>query len=179
MLNKEEINRLIKKHGLDDFKWFNASEIVVSRWVRFKCQFGCGSYGKKGCCPPHVPSLESCREFFSEYTDAVLIHFSGYFKNRKEHDKWCRQNDRQLLKLGNDLFHMGYYKSFVIVSSTCRMCRDCPEDDGVCKNRLASRPTAEALGVDVFATVRKLGYPIEVLKDYEQKANRYGFILIE
>ena len=37
----------------------------------------------------------------------------------------------------------------------------------------------EALGVDVFATVRKLGYPIEVLTDYNQEMNRYSFLMVE
>lgn len=42
-----------------------------------------------------------------------------------------------------------------------------------------SRPCLEALGVDVFATARKLGYPIEVLTDYKQEMNRYSFLMIE
>ena len=33
--------------------------------------------------------------------------------------------------------------------------------------------------MDVFATVRKLGYPIEVLIDYDQAMNRYAFLLVE
>ena len=37
----------------------------------------------------------------------------------------------------------------------------------------------ESLGVDVFATVRKLGYPIDVLSSYDQEMNRYAFLMIE
>jgi predicted metal-binding protein len=42
-----------------------------------------------------------------------------------------------------------------------------------------ARPTPEALGVDVYSTVRKANYPIQVLSDYSQMMNRYAFILIE
>jgi len=35
------------------------------------------------------------------------------------------------------------------------------------------------MAIDVFATVRKLGYPIEVLKDYSEEMNRYAILLIE
>jgi hypothetical protein len=42
-----------------------------------------------------------------------------------------------------------------------------------------SRPTPEAMSVDVFATVRQVGYPIEVLSDTSQKMNRYSFLMIE
>jgi hypothetical protein len=33
--------------------------------------------------------------------------------------------------------------------------------------------------VDVFATVRQVGYPIEVLTDVTAPMNRYAFLLIE
>jgi hypothetical protein len=35
------------------------------------------------------------------------------------------------------------------------------------------------MAVDVFTTVRKLGYPIEVLTDPAQTMNRYAFLLID
>jgi len=35
------------------------------------------------------------------------------------------------------------------------------------------------MGVDVFATARQYGYPIEVLRDRSQVMNRYAFLLIE
>jgi hypothetical protein len=35
------------------------------------------------------------------------------------------------------------------------------------------------LGIDVYATVRSLGYPIEVLADLTQTMNRYAFLLVE
>jgi len=35
------------------------------------------------------------------------------------------------------------------------------------------------MAVDVFETVRKIGYPIEVLYDYSQEMNRYAFLLIK
>jgi hypothetical protein len=33
--------------------------------------------------------------------------------------------------------------------------------------------------LDVFTTVRLLGYPIEVLSRYDQPMNRYAFLLVE
>jgi hypothetical protein len=35
------------------------------------------------------------------------------------------------------------------------------------------------MAVDVFSTVRKIGYPIEVLPDTDQTMNRYAFLMIE
>ena len=32
--------------------------------------------------------------------------------------------------------------------------------------------------VDVFTTVRGVGYPIEVLFEYDQEMNRYAFLMV-
>jgi hypothetical protein len=37
----------------------------------------------------------------------------------------------------------------------------------------------EACGIDVFATVRANGFPIEVVRDDSSDQNYYGLILIE
>jgi predicted metal-binding protein len=58
-------------------------------------------------------------------------------------------------------------------------CDGCPGKLEKCKDPKKARPTPEALGVDVYATVRQIGYPIEVLSDYSQTMNRYAFLLIE
>jgi len=33
--------------------------------------------------------------------------------------------------------------------------------------------------VDVYSTARMLGYPIQVVKDYQDEMNRYGMLLVE
>jgi hypothetical protein len=37
----------------------------------------------------------------------------------------------------------------------------------------------EACGIDVFATARANGFPIEVVEDYCCDENRYGVVLID
>jgi len=42
-----------------------------------------------------------------------------------------------------------------------------------------ARPSMEACGIDMYATVQANGYPIEVVKDYSDDADYYGLVLIE
>jgi len=37
----------------------------------------------------------------------------------------------------------------------------------------------EASGIDVFATARNAGYPIEVVRDRDCDQNHYGIVMIE
>jgi predicted metal-binding protein len=61
----------------------------------------------------------------------------------------------------------------------CRLCVKCSGERATCTNKNDARPGPESLAVDVFSTVRSVGYPIEVLTGYDQEMNRYAFLLIE
>ena len=41
-----------------------------------------------------------------------------------------------------------------------------------------ARPAPEAMAVDVFSTVRRFEFPINVRTDYDQKMDRYAFLMV-
>ena len=176
-LNKVE--SIIGENGYEDFRWVSGEDVVVSQWPRFKCMFGCPTYGKKGTCPPSVPSIVECREFFKEYKQIAVIHLNKKLDHPDDRKEWSKKTNIDLLKLEKAAFLSGYPKAFLLFMDECRICEDCPGSRFECKNLQLARPCPEALGVDVFATVRKMGFPIEVLTDYEQEMNRYSFLMVE
>ena len=178
-MDKVEISKKVKSLGFNDYKWIDANDIIVENWVRFKCMFGCSSYGVKASCPPQVPSIQECREFFSEYHAAVLIHVRKQLKNPEDKDKWGNEINMDLIKLERDVFLSGYHKAFVMFIDECRLCYECALSRTECHYKKEARPCPEALGVDVFATARRYNYPIDVLKDYSNEMNRFAILLVE
>ena len=75
--NRQTLDTIFKEKGYSDYKWIDPQKIIVSQWVRMKCKFGCGEYGRGGACPPNTPSVAECEQFFIEYSDAVILHFEG------------------------------------------------------------------------------------------------------
>jgi predicted metal-binding protein len=175
----EAIKSLIVEHGCDDYRWIDPQEIVVAQWVRLKCQFGCGEYGKAACCPPNTPSVDECERFFREYREALVFHFSTTVDQPEDRHAWTRKINKQLLKLERDIFLAGYRKAFLLFMDTCTVCSECAGVREQCKKPRKSRPSPEAMAVDVFATVRKVGYEVEVLSDYSQPMNRYAFLMVD
>lgn len=157
----------------------NAKDIVVSQWVRMKCTFGCRSYGKSGCCPPNVPSVRECREFFASYNTAVLFHITKQVDKPEDRIPWSKETNKQLLSVEKEVFLAGNYKAFLLFMDECRLCAKCTGTRVECRNPTEARPSPESLSVDVFETVRKQGYPIDVLADYKREMNRYAFLLLE
>ncbi len=141
--------------------------------------FGCTSYGKKGSCPPQVPSVEECRAFFGEYDQAVIFHLAKEVEKPEDRVAWSREISKELLKVEREVFWTGYHKAFMLFMDECRLCKGCTGTREACVNKEDSRPGPESLAVDVFSTVRSVGYPIEVLSSYDQEMNRYAFMLVE
>jgi predicted metal-binding protein len=86
-------------------------------------------------------------------------------------------------ELEQHAFYQGYYKSLAFAAYPCIYCDECvaEQSEGVvdislkraCRHAERVRTSMEAVGVDVFATVRKLGLPIEVIPC---EGNVYGMI---
>ena len=179
MENKNKLEGIFLKHRFKNFKWIDPKEIVTAQWVRMKCIFGCNEYGRNASCPPNAPDLQECERFFQEYSQAVVFHFEKAVDKPEDRHAWTKKINNKLLKLERDIFLSGFRKAFLLFLDSCGICDSCTEKRKDCKEPKLSRPTPEAMAVDVFTTVRSIGYPIEVLSDYSQKMNRYAFLFIE
>ena len=173
------VEKIFRDLGFDDFRWISGGDVVVEEWVRMKCIFGCGAYGKSGCCPPNVPSVAECRVFFQNYSRIAVFHVAKRVAKPEDRFDWSREMNRKLLDVEKAVFLAGNHKTFLLFMDECRLCPVCPGIRAECKNPKLARPSPESFAVDVFTTVRKVGYPIDVLGDYKSEMNRYAFLLIE
>ncbi|MBV7276853.1 DUF2284 domain-containing protein [Clostridium sp. PL3] len=178
-MDKEKLEEFFNQYGFTDFKWVNTNDIIVAQWVRFRCVFGCPSYGKRCTCPPNVPNIEECKKMISEYKDIVVFHLEKQLEKPEDIKAWSRDTILKLLNLEKEIFLSGYYKTFLISFDSCKICESCIGNRIECRNPKMVRPGADAFGIDVYSTVRNIGYPIHVLKEYGEAMNRYAFLLIE
>lgn len=140
--------------------------VETGSWVRWKCRFGCGGYGASIVCPPHTPPPEETRRMLDEFRRAVL--FEGPPGEVK----------RIAARLERELFLAGHYKAFGLGSGPCSLCRRCTFDEG-CRHPDEARPAMEACGIDVYATVRKHGFTIDVVREASDPQHYFGLVLID
>lgn len=147
-------------------KVIDPATAITAAWVRWKCQYGCGGYGSSLCCPPHSPTPEQTRALLDCYQRAILVH--------------CKpgQNVKALVvALERELFLAGHYKAFGLGAGPCMLCDECSLQE--CRHAYQARPAMEACGIDVYATARGNGFPIEVVTDRECEQNYYGLVLVD
>ena len=80
--------------------------------------------------------------------------------------------------LERELFLAGYYRAFGLGAGPCELCKSCAFDEG-CHHPYKARPAMEACGIDVFATVRKHGFPLEVVRKRDDEQHYYGLVLMD
>ncbi len=158
--------------GLDGARVIEPRSVVTADWVRMKCQFGCGGYGLRLCCPPHTPTPEVTRRVLDSYQKAILLH------RRLKKGQMTKELNQGVVRLEREVFLDGYYKAWSMGSGPCRLCEKC-DSSGFCQHGYEARPSMEACGIDVFKTARENGFPIKVVRTKDEERNCYGLILVE
>lgn len=162
-----KICALAEKNGAKRAKIISAKTIAVEPWVRWKCRFGCDGYGQTLMCPPFSPAVEETRAVIASYKKAILIHGDAH-----------ADITRISVALEREIFLSGYYKAFGFGAGPCLLCKTC-NVNGSCRHPGQARPSMESCGIDVFKTARTNGFRIEVVKNYDCRANYFGLVLIE
>ena len=175
---KSTLDALLHEEGYTDYKWIDPRQIVVAQRVRMKCMFGCGEYGHCATCPPNTPSVAECERFFNEYSHGILLHFEGQMEKPENRHAWSRKINAGLVKLERAVFLSGFELAFQLFMDSCTFCKECSQERATCTQPRMARPSPEAMAVDVYATVRQWGYPIEVRRDYQQKMDRFAILLV-
>jgi len=159
-----------KMSGVIDACIICPADIETAEWVKLKCWFGCDGYGQCLVCPPYTPSAEQMRKVLDCYNRAILIHFAPGAEPRIK---------AIVFELERSIFLQGAWKALGLGAGPCYFCEECPVEEGHCLQSERARPSMEACGIDVFTTVRKAGYPIEVVRTRRQYPNYYGLILVD
>ena len=157
---------MAKELGAIAAKVVSPRNVRTGSWVRWKCQFGCGGWGTSLCCPPHAPTPEQTRRVLDEYTRAVLFEAAR------------GEAKRIAVELERKLFLSGCYKAFGLGSGPCRLCQSCALEEG-CRHADQARPAMEACGIDVYATARRHGFTIHVVRTHADPQHYFGLVLVE
>lgn len=151
--------------------------VVTAEWVRLKCQFGCDGYGQCRTCPPDSPTPGQTRRVLDEYSRAILLRV-GPHAIYDEHDEHYVALRRAAVDLERELFLAGYHKAWSISNGPCDVCETCDKDKP-CLDPAHARPSMEACGIDVFATVRAAGWEIEVVRDRDDEYRFFALVLVD
>jgi predicted metal-binding protein len=151
-----------------------AEWVQIDERVRLKCSVSlCPNYDKSIHCPPHTPSTEFMRKALSRYSHAILFaldiipveNFSVRSIQRHGAADWTRKTFEIVGTLETLAFGSGYYLAMGFSQGSCRKALCGQEkclvlEGGSCPYPLKSRPSMEAVGMDVYGLVTRVGWEI-------------------
>ncbi|KPK58314.1 MAG: hypothetical protein AMK73_09355 [Planctomycetes bacterium SM23_32] len=143
------------------------ADVVTAEWVRMKCRFGCGGYGRCLTCPPYSPTPRQTRRLLDDYATAYLIWWGADHPSRGD-----------LAEIERQTFLAGWYKALMLASGPCGLCDPCPLEHP-CRYPYQARPAMEACGIDVYETAHRAGFPLRVVTCREDTPNFYSLLLVE
>jgi len=159
--------------GADEAKAIRARDVVAADWVRLKCQFGCGGYNKRLCCPPYTPAPETTRRVLGEYRRALIYSYRPHDDRRRR-----RKMGRLLANIERAAFLDGHYKAFGMGAGPCRFCAEC-DTSRRCRFPYLARPSLESCGVDVYATCRNAGIELRVVTRLDETPKYVCVVLVD
>ncbi len=149
-----------------------ANYVEIDERVRLKCQMPpCGHYGRCANCPPHTPDPDYMRKALNRYHWAVLFKFDvknvedftdleRYYPHGQKYQRSTTQTAAAIESLA---FGDGYCFALGFGSGSCRdtLCDAMPckaLDSGRCQFLLRSRPSMEAVGINVCGVIERVNW---------------------
>jgi len=184
--------------GASQAKIIQTSEIPVDERVILKCRIPrCFDYGTNANCPPNTLSPSEFRELLKKYTLAllfiidvppeVIVRGKATINDRVT----AYKNVFKIVsKVESQAFYDGHYLAFGLAAGSCRQ-NYCLQHENCqalenkrCRFSLLSRPSMEAVGIDVFRLVAAAGwdiYPIgsAIKPQHVPKGTLSGIVVVQ
>lgn len=189
--DKENIIVLIQtalEAGATEALFIGAENIIVDDRVRLKCFVPlCRHYGDL-VCPPNVPTPDEFRKYLSLYRFGIMLSTQyvnppkpASLVDSKDVSREIRKKSVDLsdilLKLEAVSLQKGYRFAAGFTGGSCFYCEECVKTGGECKTPYKARPSMEAVGVDVVATLGNIDMNLEF--PVSDKVKWWGMLLVD
>ena len=173
----QDLERYVQKAlemGASHAAVIKAEEIPVDERITLKCQIPrCFGYGAGANCPPNTMKPAELRELLQKYHWAVVFTLDVppevIVRNKatvKERVSAFQKIYKMVSEVESLAFYDGHYLAFGFGAGSCRH-TFCGQQDSClalegkrCRFSLLSRPSMEAVGIDVYQLVARRGWDI-------------------
>lgn len=180
-VREKYVARLIndpEHHGFSAIKFIHMPQIVTARWVRLRCQYLCRYTRQSDLCPPFSPSSEDTAHLIEDYKFGLFMHRVEAYPLRKEYQQVWLEFQEAMVEAENEAFVRGYGKAFAVAAGNCVFCH---HDDSIrpCDYPGKSRPTLEAIGVNLYDTLDMIGWEKYLVREPDGPFHLFGLMLLE
>jgi predicted metal-binding protein len=164
--DKDRLLALAEDKGAVSAQVIAVDKIECDERTMYKCMYGCPAYNRCLMCPPFTPSPVDFARDLKKYEWAVLVEAN------------LADLNELVVELEHEAMRRGHYLALGLKAGPCLLCPECVPPGEPCREPLKARPSMEAMGINVFATLSKLGINRE-LKSPSDDFTTWGLVLVE
>jgi predicted metal-binding protein len=155
-----------KNLGATDARMIETDRIVFDDRSFLKCRFGCNRWGRYWTCPPNLDiSPGMFMKAFQKYSMAIIIQTADPQKGQEV----TLAIEKEAMLAGGSPFAFGM--------ALCVQCEECSYPDP-CRFPHLARPSMDAYGVDIGATVSLLGFTVRFDPEGRLLPAWYSMVLV-
>ncbi|MDX1972971.1 MAG: DUF2284 domain-containing protein [Candidatus Sumerlaeia bacterium] len=157
---RERFIRLLMQNpedfGLSGTRFLYTKNVVLSGCSRMRCNFDCLCNEKQYFHPPQTPSVEECRQLFTEYRYGLMFRKEVPCEPTPELSVWA-DFANMIRGIERQCFLDGYPRALAMAVGTCQYLH---RNDSFrpCLYPNKHRPTFEALGIELLNTLEFLAW---------------------
>ncbi|MDY0266626.1 MAG: DUF2284 domain-containing protein [Methanimicrococcus sp.] len=189
--DKENISLLIQtalEAGAVEAYFIDAKNIIVDERVRLKCFVPLCRHHGDLVCPPNVPTPEEFQRYLKLYRFGIMLSTQYVNPPRPSSLMDSKDVSREIRKKSVDLsdillkleaisLQKGYRFAAGFTGGSCFYCEECVKTGGECKTPYRARPSMEAVGIDVVATLQNINMSLEF--PVSDKVKWWGMLLVD
>jgi len=164
-------------YGLTEAKFVHAPHIITAHSSRLRCQYLCHSEGKSKSCPPHSPTHEDTIKILEEYRFGLMLRREIAPGAEGDPAEWAAFH-ASLLQAEGESFRRGYSKAFALGVGNC-IYQHLSDATRPCDFPGKSRPTLEAIGVNLTETLDILGWDAYLVRKPADPFQMFALLLLE
>lgn len=184
-LDLEKLCEMAKAKGASGAEVMATRGVVMDPRVRLKCMVPlCANYGRNLMCPPNVMGMAEFSKALKKYLHTIVVQspipidttFMEGSKDKRLEDLYEKgeyferlvASEKAFINLLGDLeseaLKMGYRFATAFTGGPCKLCDECVGQGSgeKCRHPFRSRPSMEAMGIDVFLTAKNAGLPFAI-----------------
>ncbi len=162
----QKLEAFAKEQGALEATRIPIEKVVIDERVYYKCLYGCPNYSTSKMCPPNTPHPRDFERALRKHQWGILV------KTRPQ------DITEIVVAVEREAFLLGHYLALGLKGGSCWLCSECTAPEEPCRYPEKARPAMEALGIDVFATLKNAGINASIKKSGEEEWFFHGLILV-
>jgi len=160
-----------------EIRFIYSAQIIAGAGIRQRCQYSCQLAHQATLSPPLSPTVIDTQKMLDEFRYGLIVRREAPISDQEFGRVW-QDFSEKMLEFEHESFIRGYPKALVPAVGSCLFGHN---DDSLrpCEYPGKSRPTFEAIGINLGETLDMIGWESYLVRDDHEPFQMFSVLMLE